>query len=547
MSLILERIIQSKVKQFFPFDNFRPKQEEAINDIIKSFVIEKKKVVFLDAPTGTGKSVIGYTVAKVLASLADTMGFVSESPNSVVLTKTKALQQQYVSTFEDMKSLWSQTSYDCHVPEEIPYVPHNTSLTTHKRCKSPVFCYYEQAKKEFNASSIGVLNYAFYNTSMWTAAKTNIVICDEAHTLDEIILNQLEVSINEKTITSRLKSPDALKLSSYIKSLAPNKGQLVPNSKVDLDYIVSCYQSSLSEFVKEIADLEEITNPSDDTLVKIGRLEVIQDYIISQISKLKAVSKDDNWVISYSGFPNVELKFKPLVIKEDTKSKVFNNKCILLMSASFCGVETLASNLLLTPDDYTNIKMDYVFPLENRPFVLMGLPSMNHGSREALLPLYTEIVDTLIDDHDEQCGIIHTVSYSNAEHLIQNSKHSARMMIPSSQDLLRIKELMKDGKILVSPAISEGIDLEGKLSEFQIFFKTPYGNLGDPWIDKKSGISPDWYSRETVMKIIQGSGRSIRNSEDACITYMLDDSFSRLLNKNSSMFPEWFLATIIGM
>ena len=53
----------NKIEEYFPFDEFRPGQKECIESILTAFN-NGKKFVILEAPTGSGKSVIGMTIAK---------------------------------------------------------------------------------------------------------------------------------------------------------------------------------------------------------------------------------------------------------------------------------------------------------------------------------------------------------------------------------------------------------------------------------------------------------------------------------------------------
>ena len=50
-------------KKYFPYENVRPSQEQAINRILDAFEDGKKHFI-LEAGTGVGKSAIGVTVAK---------------------------------------------------------------------------------------------------------------------------------------------------------------------------------------------------------------------------------------------------------------------------------------------------------------------------------------------------------------------------------------------------------------------------------------------------------------------------------------------------
>ena len=55
--------------------------------------------------------------------------------------------------------------------------------------------------------------------------------------------------------------------------------------------------------------------------------------------------------------------------------------------------------------------------------------------------------------------------------------------------------------------------------------------------------NPKWYSREAAIKIMQGSGRSIRSEDDWAITFILDSNFDRLYDQKE-LFSQWYLDAI---
>ncbi|GIU72843.1 MAG: hypothetical protein KatS3mg003_2322 [Candidatus Nitrosocaldaceae archaeon] len=42
------------------------------------------------------------------------------------------------------------------------------------------------------------------------------------------------------------------------------------------------------------------------------------------------------------------------------------------------------------------------------------------------------------------------------------------------------------------------------------------------------------------MRLIQGSGRGVRNDNDYCITYVLDSSARMLVKRRYKYIPKWF-------
>jgi len=143
-------------------------------------------------------------------------------------------------------------------------------------------------------------------------------------------------------------------------------------------------------------------------------------------------------------------------------------------------------------------------------------------------------------------GIVHSVSYKNANYVLENSRHKGRMKIPTSDEMRKIKEVLStaDDMILVSPAMIEGVDLEGDLSRFQIFIKIPYLFLGDIWIRKRMEYSRKWYEKETINHLVQGSGRSVRSEDDYAMTFILDGNFRRLYKTNKELFPVWYQSAV---
>ena len=95
----------------------------------------------------------------------------------------------------------------------------------------------------------------------------------------------------------------------------------------------------------------------------------------------------------------------------------------------------------------------------------------------------------------------------------------------------------EDG-VLLSSSLWEGVDLKDDLSRFQIIAKVPYPNLSEQRTKVKMEKFPLWYKSQTVMKLLQGFGRSIRNEEDWAITYVLDSAARDLLIQSKSRIPK---------
>ena len=108
---------------------------------------------------------------------------------------------------------------------------------------------------------------------------------------------------------------------------------------------------------------------------------------------------------------------------------------------------------------------------------------------------------------------------------------SKRLILAYGEDrekMLKKHMLDKNNTVLLSPSMSEGVDLKGKLSEFQVLCKIPFPFLGDKSVKKKMLKWKWWYNVQTLRTIIQSIGRSIRSETDTAVTYILDDDWNKI-------------------
>ena len=88
--------------------------------------------------------------------------------------------------------------------------------------------------------------------------------------------------------------------------------------------------------------------------------------------------------------------------------------------------------------------------------------------------------------------------------------------------------------------MSEGVDLKGESSRFQIICKIPYPYLGDKLVKKRMNKWQWWYPLQTAKTIVQSVGRSIRSNDDHAVTYILDAGWDYFWSKNKNIFPPDF-------
>tara|TARA_Y100000310_G_C20442410_1_gene696736 strand:- start:401 stop:889 length:489 start_codon:yes stop_codon:yes gene_type:complete len=153
-----------------------------------------------------------------------------------------------------------------------------------------------------------------------------------------------------------------------------------------------------------------------------------------------------------------------------------------------------------------------------------------------------KMVGEILSNHKEEKGIIHTHSIKIAKYLKENLRNK-RILIAYGENREKVlKQHMTSTlpTVLLSPSMSEGVDLKEELSAFQILCKVPFPFLGDKVVRKKMNKWKWWYNTQTIRTIIQSVGRSIRSENDKAVTYILDADWSRIKSTSRSSFPKDF-------
>ena len=163
-----------------------------------------------------------------------------------------------------------------------------------------------------------------------------------------------------------------------------------------------------------------------------------------------------------------------------------------------------------------------------------------------------EMVNTIktltIQHHSGESGIVHTANFAIAQWLTKELEGQIPHIIyhhnpESGDDRRSIIEAFQQSKkpgLLISPSITEGLDLFGDLARFAIIVKLSYPNLGDQWIKRRMEMSQEWYLRQTLIDLIQSTGRIVRSETDWGTNYILDSSFTYLQSRTTRLFPSWW-------
>lgn len=497
MDNIKSKDIKTSMKNYFPFPEFRKYQEKVLDAIESAF--QQKKIVILEAPTGAGKSSLAIAVAKYFG-------------DAYINTSQKILQDQYVKDF-NLVQMKGKSNYQCKVKP----VPAN--LMKCKGCNT--FCDYKIALKKALEVNITILNY--HVALMQPKFRENLrelLICDECHNIEQIFMGMVEFSIKPKTLA---------RMGVTIEKPATD----------DIEKLKEWIQDDLLSEIDDLLDQLEFAPQTQDNI----KLEDKLNNLKTRIELFLESFDDTPW--TYCENDNI---FKPIYVKYFTR-KLFNlsNDKILLMSATVLDIDSFCESIGLEPQNVAYIQVPSTFPTENRQINLEHCNvSLKYTNIETGLRDLTKQVKLILAKHPNEKGMIHTTNYKIAEH-IYNSIEDDRLfyVAPGDREAALLKHVQSNyPSVLISPSMTEGVDLKDDLARFQIICKIPYPFLGDKQISERKKIDPSWYAWRTCLAIVQSYGRAIRSETDYAITYVIDNSFRWFIKQNIKRLPDWFLKAI---
>lgn len=534
---LLVKIMSSSILNYWSFENKtpRPNQVKALEWIETN---KDKKFFILQAPVGSGKSLCGITASKFLTG--------NKQGNSFILTPQKILQEQYEKDFVASGiafSLYGKSNYKC--------VGKNTNCAIGSLFK-PVCpsCPYNTAKKKAVDSPNVVLNYKLALTSFGYTEnfkRRKLMILDECHTLEQFLVDFDAIEITKFSVEKRnINWINTTNLTSVV------------------EWALDVYLPSLEKYFNELEETCQLIkdqrggNPSAADLKTLAELDYIGDLLDSLLA-MKFVKKEalnDEFVLIHTPTSYTIKRitgvsaFKTILLPQAEK--------FLFMSATILDPQAFCRDLGIDVKQTTFLSLDSDFPVENRPICFIPTMKMNASWNDkssfnikGRVDLITNLKKVL-NIHKDESGIIHTANFQVATWLVNELQGKIPQQIyhhnPESKDdrgaVIRAFTGSKKPGILISPSITEGLDLKEDLGRFAIFVKIAFPFLGDQWIIRRKEISNEWYTRKTIIDVMQGCGRVVRSETDVGHVYILDTSFDMLLNSTKHLLPKWWLDSI---
>ena len=539
--------------ELFPFKSgFRPRQREIIEQIIEG--LENHNYIFLEAPTGLGKSAVAYTVAN--------WARVNECLSHIIVND-KYLQDQYIKDFPtlaimkgrsnyycpnsknekaDQAYCVSNRDYECDMKPQISREKDQYGVACNWDGVAGDRCPYWVAKDEAIHTPITIQNYDYYLNEQVYAQSFSpryFAVFDEAHTIESAIMKFVEKEVTQGkldyfwSVHNRGEAP----------RLPPITNKAYDEAERWLEWLQHILDE-LSTFKYE--DLHGLPDQRQTDITY--ELDGYKDKLSQLIEYL--ATEPENWsVVRTIERLAQKATFKPVMINDYAYLLFEHTSKALLMSATILSPDNLKRWLGIDEEIVTIRIGESNFPAQNRPIIKHYVGRAHQGNMEMYLPLVVkELDEVIIPSRLRFKGVVHTHTNKTAYYILKNSKYKDYMMsnVGFEDRATRFQEFFDAPapKIMVTPSMKVGVDLKDDRARWQVLVKTPYPYLGDPQIRKRLRRDQEWYNWQTLITLIQTCGRVCRSEKDWGETFLFDEKFDDLLNKNVDLLPGWFSEAI---
>lgn len=516
----------------------RENQRVILNDMDELLKSGYKKFI-ISAPTGSGKSHIAAALASALH-------------DAFIITSTKQLQDQYAGDFPYMPVIKGKSNFECYqLMERAGVVGKRRAFLKRLTCEKGQCmikrggkvvdvckfkasgqdrqCTYYKQKDEGLRNNRTVLNYAMYfylkkfqNTT--PGVDRRAVIFDEAHTIENEVVRFIGYDV----------------LGSYLEEARLDQRRFDMESPRGMVRMLDSLKDAYADLIQR--------SSSPVTAGDVMRLRRLDRRLESIVNARRDINRNaDNFIMQEPQFDEGG-RFKrvsavPLDITGYTRD-LFDSEIQVFMSATID--KTNFSKIMgLKNCAFIDVPKS-PFPAESRRVVFRNVARLSSRSPESDETRVAAEIDRILAKHNGSRGLILTSSKARCYNLLRKlSRRQARRIElahsknednSTMEEVLEVHGQTRNG-VLLSSSLWQGIDLKGDLSRFQIVEKCPFPYLGDARVAAKNRADRTWYAYQTIVKILQGLGRSVRDVDDRAVTYVMDSAVRDLLVRYRTMVP----------
>jgi len=511
---------------------FRDHQLHAIVEIVDAYA-RGADVVFLDAPTGAGKTLVAEAVRRLV------------SKASVYVCHSLGLQEQMVTDFPYAAVLKGRSNYPTQTAPFPEITCADCTLTGRPEaedaectwCPEPAMCSYVEVRKKAFEASVAVTNTAYLLAEANNVGRLlggrELVIADEADTLEAILMGTAEFRVSAGIM--RKVGVEAPKKGSHSPTIAKwMTGDLMPALKI-----------------------RRAKLPRNDD-VEVIRERYRLTRLIDRVAEVAEEILGDGWVRDYDRTESLILK--PVHVGGIGDDWVWrHSKRWLLMSATLVSTDEMVESLGMQGMKAETVTVPMTFPIENRTIHAVPIAAMTAANKDEAWPAMAAAVKGIQELHPNDKILVHTVSYDLAKYLSLNARGEGRAVYNYNDSTSRdqaVQQFKDDRRgldvfdvegrrpaIMFAPSLDRGFDFKGDEARVVVVAKVPYPYLGDQQVSARLHTrgGQQWYTVQTVRSLIQMTGRGVRSADDWCTSYILDSTFlTKLWKKDKRLLPKWW-------
>ena len=546
----------------------RPQQKAVIDAVHENW--DKYTYFCLSLPTGVGKSYIACAIADSLT-------------NAYMLTSTLQLQTQYESSWDKIVNLKGRSNYKCNLNREftVDAAPCTANSDLIRQCKISATCdYYNQRDLAFRSQAF-ITNpvYLLYSAhcgfakdeeeSPWI--EREVMIIDEAHNIEKHLIQFAESDIDPKHLSDDLDvDVGHLQFTGDVEQDYQTVIKIRDELYLKAEELKEKIEKEFPRGLIEGANLKEwargITKKVAEKVQKLNARAYMLDKELQPLNIFFNTHDTpeellERWLISKVPDQNV-LKLAPLYgnfLFTEYLGRLARK--FVFLSATLGTKSAFCRELGIDPELTLFMETESPFKPEKSPIVSLPAIKLSKDVYGENVKQLGGLIDSILDMHPKQRGIIHSVTYDIAREIFNGvSALNKKRLVCRDMDVLaaqkpgsyprryKNEELLQlhesrgkdSGSVLLSPSMMEGVDLHDDLSEFQVIIKLPWSNLGDQRVKIKSKLDEEWYANKMWVAVMQAAGRSTRHEEDMAVTYILDKNFVYFYDLWKHQLPAWF-------
>lgn len=500
----------------------RPHQWNATQEVLEHY--ERGVMnVWVDAPTGSGKTLIGEMVRRLMGTKA------------LYTCSGLVLQDQFKRDFDYAKVLKGKGNY----PTQLMPEPYNCGDCTLSNggcdyCEDKVKCPYQVAKAQAKMAPIAIINTSYLlaeaNYVGEVVKSPELVVLDECDVLEGELMGFVEFKVGDRVLRE-------------LKLTAPKKGS---HKTTIQEWLTGDFKDGVRKALGAHANQTRLFNVNEKLEEQRRRMRL--ERLARQAAMVSQQITGDEWIRDNDAGP---LVMKPVKVSEYGEQYLWrHSKRWLSMSATIVSPDELCDSLGLDAGKCGLVRVPMTFPVENRRIIVAPVANMVAKEKDTAWPAMARAIERVMERHPEERILVHTVSYALSSYLSDQLRSLRTLTYTSAngRDACLERYRREPGSVLLAASMDRGIDLRDEDCRVVIVAKVPFPFLGDKQVSARMHLPNGnaWYSVAAIRSLVQMTGRGVRSAEDHCTTYILDRQFvSNLYKRNKNLFPAWWREALV--